>query len=46
MACVVCGLEELHQKKIIYRDLKPENILIFENGYVKLSDFGLAKRIQ
>jgi len=28
---------------IVYRDLKPENILIFDNGYVKLSDFGLAE---
>ncbi len=25
-------------------DLKPENVLISENGYLKLSDFGFAKR--
>ena len=43
LGCVILGLEYLHEKKIIYRDLKPENLLIFGNGYVKLTDFGLAR---
>ena len=30
--------------KVMYRDLKPENILITGNGYIKLTDFGLAKK--
>ena len=37
------ALGHLHEKKIIYRDLKPENILMDEDGYVCLTDFGLAK---
>lgn len=45
MACVVLGLECLHQHNLIYRDLKPENVLMFNDGYVKLTDFGLSKRV-
>ena len=40
---VVLALEHLHKNDIMYRDLKPENILIFDDGYVKLADFGLSK---
>jgi len=43
-ACVILGLEYLHSNKIMYRDLKPENVLMFDNGYVKITDFGLAKK--
>ena len=43
MGCLILGMEYLHSKNIMYRDLKPENILMFENGYAKLTDFGLAK---
>ena len=28
---------------IIHKDLKPENIVFEENGYARLTDFGIAK---
>lgn len=43
---VALGLGHLHSKKIIYRDLKPENILMDEDGYICLTDFGLAKILE
>ena len=43
---VALGLGHLHSKKMVYRDLKPENILMGEDGYVCLTDFGLAKTLE
>jgi serine/threonine protein kinase len=38
--------EHCHSQNIVYRDLKPENILINQDGYLKLTDFGFAKKIE
>ena len=40
---MILAIEHLHKNDIIYWDLKPENVLIGEDGYIKLTDFGLSK---
>ena len=42
VASIVLALAFLHTKGIIHRDLKPENVLLSRQGYVLLTDFGLA----
>mmetsp|Transcript_36767 Transcript_36767/g.147079 ORF Transcript_36767/g.147079 Transcript_36767/m.147079 type:complete len:522 (-) Transcript_36767:2177-3742(-) len=44
-AQVLLALEHIHSVGYIYRDLKPENVLIDGRGFVRLTDFGLSKRL-
>ena len=42
---IVMAIESVHKLDCIHRDLKPDNVLIDADGHIKLSDFGLSKKL-
>lgn len=40
------GLHHLHSLQIVHRDIKPANILVDSKNNVKVSDMGLAKKLE
>ena len=40
---MIYALKYIHENNVIHRDIKPENLVLDENGYVRITDFGIAK---
>ena len=43
VACMIVGLEYMHNNGVIHRDIKPENLVMDNNGYVRVTDLGIAR---
>lgn len=42
---VAKSLDHAHKRGVVHRDIKPSNILVSSEGEPKLTDFGLAKKL-
>ena len=43
ICCLIISLEYIHSNNVIHRDIKPENLVLDSKGYLRLTDFGIAK---
>ena len=43
MACMIVGLEYMHNNGVIHRDIKPENLVMDNFGYIRITDMGIAR---
>lgn len=43
VACIFIALEFLHSNSVLHRDIKPENLVFDSKGYLRLTDFGIAR---
>ena len=46
LGCTLMGIGAIHDAGYVYRDLKPQNILMSEKGHCKISDLGLAAKVE
>jgi len=43
VGCMILGLDYIHKNGIIHRDIKPENLVFDHSGYLRITDFGIAR---